>query len=150
MTSVDRPAFARFLFTLICLPILLCGLSGISYAQSESGSAAIEGTVTDPNGQAISGAIITIQNRETGYTRKLTTDGRGQFVASVMPIGQYSLEAAAGNFTTVKRENIVLMVGNTEKVNLSLKVAAVNEQVTVTSDQGAVDTEESATGRTIV
>ncbi|MGH9800034.1 MAG: carboxypeptidase regulatory-like domain-containing protein, partial [Blastocatellia bacterium] len=119
------------------------------FAQSESGSAAIEGTITDPNGQAISGAAVTVRNQETGYTRRLTTDARGQFIASVMPVGVYSIEATANGFATIKRENVMLTVGNTGTVNLSLKVASVKEEVIVTSDSASLDTEESATGLTI-
>lgn len=149
MISVDRPAFTRILFTTIGLSFLLCALSVCSFAQSESGSAALEGQITDPNAQAIGGATVTVRNQETGYTRRLTTDARGQFIASVMPVGTYAVEAAANGFATVKRENVVLTVGNTETVNLSLKVASVKDEVVVTSESASLDTEESATGSTI-
>src|SRR5262245_14952753 len=103
MISVDRPMFTKVLFTLACLSILLCALSVCGYAQSESGSAAIEGAITDPNGHALAGATVTIRNRETGYVRKLTTDARGQFIASVMPVGAYTVEVTANGFAVAKR-----------------------------------------------
>ena len=137
--------FRQIAFVLVFFAIM----ASTGLAQSESGSAAIEGKIADPNSQAIAGATVTIRNQETGYTRRLTTDGRGQFIASVMPVGIYVVEASAGGFATVKRENVTLTVGNTETVNLSLKVASVNEEIVVTSESASLDTEESAAGSTI-
>lgn len=132
------------------LILLFAAIVGITaLAQSESGSAAIEGTITDQNAQAVSGASVTVRNQETGYTRRLTTDSRGQFVASVMPVGTYVVEATANGFSKIKRENVALTVGNTETINLSLKVASVTEEVVVTADLAVLDTEESAAGSTI-
>ena len=90
--------FRQIAFVLVFFAIM----ASTGLAQSESGSAAIEGKIADPNSQAIAGATVTIRNQETGYTRRLTTDGRGQFIASVMPVGIYVVEASAGGFATVK------------------------------------------------
>src|SRR5262249_23969801 len=144
-----RPTVVNIRITIFSTLFMLCALSFGVCAQCESGSAALEGVISDPNGHALAGATITIRNQETGYMRRLTSDGRGQFIASVMPIGRDGIEASASGFAAVKRENVILMVGHTETVNLSLKVAAVNEQVNVSTDHGTVDAEESATGETI-
>src|SRR5262245_11448370 len=138
-------------FITICSTLLMvCALSFSVCAQSESGSAAMEGVITDPNGQALAGATVTIRNQETGYVRKLTTDVRGQFVAAVMPVGTYTVEASAHGFVSAKREKLPLTVGATETVNLSLKVGTVNEEVVISDSQATVNTEEGATGSTIV
>ncbi len=144
-----RQALTRKAFTLIGLLMLICATSLCAFAQSESGSAAIEGAITDQNSQAINGATVTIRNLETGYARKLVTNARGEFIASVMPVGTYAIEVTASGFATAKRERITLTVGNTETVNLSLTLASLSEQVLITSDQTTLDTEEGATGTTI-
>jgi hypothetical protein len=132
------------------LAMAFVAIAGITvFAQSESGSAAIEGTITDQNAQAIKGVTVMIRNQETGYTRHLTTDYRGQFIASVMPVGIYVVKATAIGFANVQRENVRLTVGNTETINLSLKVASIAEEVVVTSESTVLDSEESATGTTI-
>lgn len=125
-------------------------MSCVAWAQSESGSAAVEGTVTDPNGAVLAGATVTIRNSETGYTRNLVTDARGQYVASVMPVGIYAIEVSARGMVASKRTNVVLIVGSTETVNFSLRVASVTETITVTSEEVTVNTEESSTGSAIV
>jgi Carboxypeptidase regulatory-like domain len=132
---------------LVCTMAILFSVS--AWAQSESGSAAVEGTITDANAQAVPGATVTIRHQETGYQRKLVTDARGQFLASVLPLGQYTVEVSAQGFATMRRENLTLTVGNTETLNLALPVAAVNEQIVVSSAQNTVDAEEGATGSTI-
>lgn len=143
------PRLIEFVLHTVIVCVLALLFTVGARAQSESGSAALEGTITDPNAQPLPGATVTIRQQETGYTRKLVTDTRGQFVASVLPIGLYVVETSANGFATTRRENVALTVGNTETVNLSLKVAGVNEQIVVSAEQVSVDTEEGATGSTI-
>ncbi|HZS06375.1 MAG TPA: carboxypeptidase regulatory-like domain-containing protein [Blastocatellia bacterium] len=130
--------------------LALCLFSVIALAQSESGSAALEGVVSAPGAQVVAGATVTVRNIETGYTRTLSTDERGRFIASVMPVGLYAVEVKAGGFATARREGVRLMVGQTETIDLGLQVASVSEQVTVSSDAATLDTEEGASGSTII
>lgn len=129
--------------------LILCAFVLSALAQSESGSSAIEGTIRDANANAVPGAIITVRSLDTGYTRTLTTNERGQFVASVMPVGTYVIEVKANGFATARRENLQLTVGNTETLNLLLSVASVAETITVTADNSQLDTEEGAAGSTV-
>ena len=129
--------------------LFLCAFVLSAFAQSESGSAAVEGTITDANANAVSGAIVTVRSMDTGYTRTLTTNEQGRFIASVMPVGTYLIEVKAAGFGTTRRENLQLVVGNTETVNLALQVASVTETVTVSADTAQLDTEEGATGSTV-
>ncbi len=129
--------------------LFLCAFVLSARAQSESGSAAVEGTITDANANAVSGAVVTVRSMDTGYTRTLTTNEHGRFIASVMPVGTYLIEVKATGFGTTRRENLQLSVGNTETVNLALQVASLTETVTVTADTTQLDTEEGAAGSTV-
>ena len=129
--------------------LILCAFALSAFAQSESGSAAVEGTITDANANAVPGAIVTVRSLDTGYTRTLTTNEQGRFIASVMPVGMYVIEVKATGFATTRRESLQLIVGNTETVNLRLSVASVTETVTVTADTVQLDTEEGAAGSTV-
>ncbi len=66
--------------------LLICVLfiSG-ALAQSESGSASLEGTVKDQNGAVVQGATVTVKNTETNLTRTVATDSNGSFSVSVLP-----------------------------------------------------------------
>ncbi len=129
--------------------LFLCAFALSALAQSESGSAAVEGTITDANANAVPGAIVTVRSIDTGYARTLTTNEQGRFIASVMPVGMYVIEVKATGFATTRRESLQLIVGNTEAVNLRLAVASVTETVTVSAETAQLDTEEGVAGSTV-
>ena len=118
-------------------------------AQSEAGSAAIEGTITDANDAVVSGAVVTIRNLETGLERTVVTDNKGNFNAPVLPVGHYRVIAKADGFAEVKRNEVILTVGESTIVNFKLNAAGVSADVTITTESENVDTEETATGTTI-
>lgn len=130
--------------------LLICAffISG-AFAQSESGSAAIEGTITDANGAAVSGANVTIRNVETGLTRNITTDDSGRFTARVLPVGRYAVKVEASGFTVQTQENVTLQVGETTPVDLTLQPSQVSAQVDVIGNSEAIDAETQSTGTVI-
>ncbi len=134
---------ALALLSLFLLPVV------VASAQSESGSASIEGTVTDANGASVAGASVTIHNTETGLERVAATDGGGRYAARVLPVGRYTVRVEAGGFAAGKQDEVILRVGETTPVNLSLQPASVSERVTVTADNETIDAETQATGALI-
>src|SRR5262245_51680423 len=100
-------------------------------AQSETGRAALEGTVSDSSGKSIASAAITVRETQTGLQRALKTNAEGAFRVSALPVGLYSMEATSAGFGTSRVTNIALTVGETKTVNLTLQVASVSTQVTV-------------------
>ena len=124
---------------------LLLGLGSAPVsAQSGSGAAAIEGSVTDPDNGAIAGAMVFVMNVGTGYARAVYTDARGKYFASAMPVGTYVVDASAPGFARVQHEGVRLLVGVTETVNFALKIAAISETVTVSAAPPRLDKEETA------
>ena len=99
------PADAKRLSSLLTL--LLAVALGIAIASpahaQESGAAAIEGTVYDPDGKAVVGVAIAIRNTATGYSRTMTTDQSGHFRATAVPVGVYAVEARNAGFATCTR-----------------------------------------------
>ncbi len=147
--QMERMCVGRLLLRTTALFLLMALTGYVARAQSESGSAAIEGTVTAPDGRVVANAALTIRSLETGYLRSLVTSERGKYVASVLPVGSYTVEVRANGFGVVRREAVQLSVGQTERIDLMLPLATVREEVVVTSDQTVVDPEESAAGTTI-
>src|SRR6266404_2231764 len=99
------------------------------FAQSESGRAALDGRVTDASNKVISGAEIAIRQAQTGFERKVTTNGDGEFRALALPVGIYTIEAVSAGFGASRAENIALTVGETKSVNFTLEVASVSTQI---------------------
>jgi hypothetical protein len=128
---------------------MLLAVSGPAAAQSGSGVAAIEGTVTDPDNRAIAGALVIIISSETGYERTVYTDTRGRYFASAMPVSTYLIDVSATSFATVQRTGVRLAVGATETVNFALRVGKVTETVTVRAPAPLLDKDETATGSTV-
>src|SRR3989441_1485056 len=106
----------------LVFPVLLA-------AQSQATTGVIRGTVTDPSGTAVAGATVTLRETQTGSQRQCTTNERGIFTGSVLPLGTYDVTARAVGFSETRRTGIRVSVGET--VNLTLALAAVQLQAVV-------------------
>ena len=131
------------------LAILLSVLASPAAAQSGSGVAAIEGTVTDPDNAAVGGAFVLVVSTETGYDRSTYTDSRGRYFVAAMPVSTYLVAVSAKGFAHVRREGVRLTVGATETVNFSMKVAELTETVTVSAAAPLLDKDETATATVV-
>src|SRR3989442_1648783 len=131
------------------LLIVMIGICAPAAAQSGSGVAAMEGTVTDRANQPIAGAFVTILGTETGYERSVFTDARGRYFASAMPVGAYYVQASSAGFARTVREAVRLSIGATETINFSLKIANITETVTVSAEPPRLDKDETATSTII-
>ena len=136
-------------FYQFCSSLLFtCILFANAFAQSESGSASIEGTVKDSNGAVIQGATIIVKNTETGLERTVTTNSNGSFTVSVLPVGTYKVTARQTGFAE-SLVTVTLSVGETTPVEISLGVKATDAIVDVSADDAVIDTEASSTGTSI-
>ena len=75
-------------------------------ATPQAGSGTIVGTVTDESGAAVSDASVTLTNTGTGFTRAVTTNASGQYVAPAIPTGTYTIAAEKAGFRKLIREGI--------------------------------------------
>src|SRR3954468_15721371 len=107
------------------LAMLLASLAslGTSIAQITDGN--IVGTITDPTGAAIGDVTLTLQNVATGvqYTAKTAADGSYRF--NNVPVGTYTIAAAATGFKKLTQRNVAVELSRTTTVNLGLEVGAV-------------------------
>jgi len=107
-------------------------------AQQASG---IAGVVRDASGAVLPGVTVEAASPELiEKVRTAVTDGEGRYNIIHLRPGTYSVTFALRGFTTVKREGIELPVGFTATVNADLKVAAIEETITVTGETPLVDT----------
>ena len=115
--------------------ILLIGLFLIGawtcFAQSQLTTGAISGTVQDANGAVVSGANVSVINEDTNQTRSLTTNEDGQFVASVLSIGDYTVVIEKAGFSKIEQKNLKVNVGRTTTLRPILQTGEVTAIVTV-------------------
>ena len=118
-------------FAVLCLLLPLLSLPSMLAAQSAgtSNNVSLSGQVLDPSGALIPGATVTLTRDATMLTATSAADGRYQF-RNVAP-GTYQLTVDADGFTHLAMPEVLLTA--TRQLNLSLKVAADQEQVTVTA-----------------
>ncbi len=117
-------------------------------AQSENGSASLEGTVRDQNGAVVQGATVVVKNTETNLTRTVTTDSNGSFSVSVLPVGTYDVTTQSAGFleTPIK---VILRVGETTPVDVVLAAQGANVLVNVDANSETIDAETAAAGSLI-
>ena len=116
-----------FRFNLSTLLAGLCLLTGSpALAQTTTGS--IVGMVTDPTGAAVPGAAVTVMNEGTGIAAiRTATDSSGNYVATALPPGRYSVSVEHTGFKKAVNAGIAVSVQDRIGANIVLEVGQVSE-----------------------
>ncbi len=125
---------------LLTVFFLTFGLGAV-YCQTSGGT--IEGTVTDPSGGVVIGAMVVITSETTGITRTVPTNASGIYSVSDLVAGRYTVKTSAPGFSSQKVNHILLTVGAVRNVDAHLALGAVQNTVTVTSLNTGVDSATS-------
>jgi len=130
---------ANLLNVFILSAIVLAFAGGIPlWAQYTTAS--LGGTVEDPAGAVVPGAVVTVQNEGTGLTRGTTSQPNGEFLFPTLPIGNYKLSVTKPGFTTYVQTGIVLTLNQAANQVVRLTVGAVTQQVTVSANATVLTT----------
>jgi Carboxypeptidase regulatory-like domain len=142
----QRYRFLAKLLVFATLSLLAFSLNG--WAQQSS--ATIVGTVTDPSGAAIPNATVTVASPDTGFKRVLVTNSAGAYTAAALVPGTYNVTVEASGFQRLVQAEVILTVGQTQRVDMQLKVGATTQEVTVRGNVPQVQTEDAAVSTAIV
>src|SRR5215510_1467289 len=112
------------------------------FAQSTISTGSIQGTITDPHDAVVSGANITITNKETGQAVKVTSSSSGTFSSGALSPGTYNMKIEAAGFQTVL-VTIPVQVGVVASGNTKLSLGGRSEVVEVAGSAVTVNTEQS-------
>src|SRR5262245_52380294 len=118
-------------------------------AQSQITTGVIEATVVDASGGVLPGVDVEIRNVGTNLTRNLVTDSSGRVIALQLPPGRYSATFKLAGFANLVQEDIAVTVGETVRLSPVMKLSAVSETVTVTTQSQAVETTRTAATSTL-
>ncbi|MFN8060263.1 MAG: carboxypeptidase regulatory-like domain-containing protein [Vicinamibacterales bacterium] len=106
-------------------------------------NATVVGTVVDESKAVLPGVTVTATDLATGRVITAVTNERGEYRLQNVPAGKYSISAELAGFGTVKVPEIELLVGQNASVPLQLKVASLEETVTVSGEAPLVDIRSS-------
>jgi hypothetical protein len=130
-----------------CVAVCLLSLGFAAMAQSDRGS--ITGTITDPAGAVVPGAVIEIKNQASGVIYRSGASGTGNYIVANLPVGDYSLSVTAPGFKKFVREGLTVQVAVDTRVDVNLQVGQATETVTVTEAAPLLKTESGELSHTV-
>src|SRR5215471_1244604 len=121
-------------FAALLLLVICSCFSGGALAQTITGR--ISGTVTDSNGAAVPGVTVKIINEATQQVRSAMADPNGFYVATNLPVGNYSVTVEHQGFKKVTKTGYNLVSDGRLTVDFALEAGAVSETVEVIASTG--------------
>ena len=132
----------------VVVPLVLLALAPPSLAQQGQYSA-IQGRISDESSLALPGVTVVVTHQESGMFRQVVSNADGSyFIANIVP-GPYRITAELSGFKKYERSDVLLTIGNTTALEITLSVGAVEERVTVTGEAPLVDTTSKQIGANI-
>jgi hypothetical protein len=108
------------------------------------------GTVTDSSGAVIPNATVTITlNGVRGSSRVVQSNGTGNYTATNLSAGTYTITISNPGFEAYSDRNVVLNVAQKRTINAELKVGSQSQTVQVEDNPVAIDTSSSSQAGTI-
>jgi len=123
---------------------VLCVIAAIPAAGQQRGS--ISGRILDSAGLVLPGATVTITEQNTGFTRTVVAAENGAYLAPNLDPGVYTVAVELSGFGSLKRTDLALTAGSAITLDLTMQVAGLQEQVTVTAEAPLVQTSSNQIG----
>src|SRR4249920_1532823 len=121
----------------------------IAHASAQSGTATLQGKVTDAQKAAVPGASVTLSNSETGLTRNTLTNESGGYTFVAVPPGAYKLTVELQGFRTAVVQSVALRVDSIATSDVSLEVGSLAESVQVQAETPVLNTADASLGNVI-
>lgn len=130
-----------------CVAILWCLALAFVLVPERAGAQVLYGSIVgnakDASEAVIAGATVTILNTLTNESRQTTTNEVGQYNFPNVQAGRYTVRVSKEGFTTFTQQDVIVTINNVTRVDVSLKVGAVAETVTVTAEIAILQTDRS-------
>jgi Carboxypeptidase regulatory-like domain len=139
---------------ILAVPLLLSLIfvlvfASLAFAQGGA-TGAISGVVQDASGAVIANAKVSVTSEATGeMLRQLTTDASGLFNATLLPVGNYTVEVNAAGFPVTKFPGLAVRITETTRMTAVIKLSTVKQVVEVQSEAEQIDTTDATTGESI-
>ena len=122
-------------------------LSAPVAAQYENGS--LIGTIRDTTGATVVAASVKVTNVDTGVSVDGKSNSTGDYEFPSLRVGTYKVSASAPGFSDSVAQNILVTVGNRQRIDLTLKIGTAETTVEVHDVALQLETETSERGQVI-
>jgi hypothetical protein len=118
---------------------------GLRPASAQTGQmfGELVGKVTDDQGGVLPGVRVTLTGPAAMGTPTATTNASGLYRFPAVNTGMYTLKFELAGFAPLAREGVVVPVRQTITVDASMKLASIQETVTVSGQSPTVDVENT-------
>jgi hypothetical protein len=114
----------------------------LSRCFSQDGSTGtVRGIVLDPSGSRIAGATVALVNNSTTFHYQQTSDAEGRFAFGLLPPGDYSARVTAEKMSPQLSPFLRVSLGGLTEIQFKLQIAGARENITVSAEPSAVETE---------
>ena len=131
------------------IAVLLWSGAVVECARAQVAGGTVSGTITDPSGNAVPNAQVTIENTATNEARTLTTSQNGLYNAPNLNPATYQITVSSPGFSTLKQTNLIVDTGSNVVVNLQLQLGTTQQTVEVNATPPDVDAATSSTGAVV-
>ena len=129
------------------LAVMVLAFSASAFAQNALGR--IVGSVTDPQGAFVAGATIRVIDTATGVVNTTRTNDEGYFEVLALPIGTYKVSVERPGFNSVMTQEKRLLINESIRFDITLKIGAANETVNVDAQVSGVETVNPTVGESV-
>lgn len=117
---------------------MLSAACALTAQAQDAATGAISGVVRTLAGVAMASVPVQLTSLATGAVASSMTDRLGEFVLVQLPPGSYRLRVTAGGFAAVQMQDVVVVLGQTQRLALVLTVATVAQSVQVRAQDAAL------------
>jgi hypothetical protein len=110
-----------------------------SHALAQQGQSSIQGRVLDTSGASLPGVTILVTHEGSGVFRNVVSSADGTYFMTGLVPGPYRIEAELTGFRKYERQGLVLQIGTTVSVDITLEIGTLAENVTVTGASPIID-----------
>jgi len=121
-------------------------------AFGQAGTSTVTGIVSDPAGQVVAGASVTLINTGTNASRTTTSNDVGKYSFEFVQPGDYRIEVEAKNFKKSVLSDVHALVAQSTSADVKLELGQVNETVTVSASaaEALINRDDATLGNTFV
>ena len=123
---------AQMAVSVCCFSGWLLSLCDVAVAQRTTAN--VYGLVKDTSGAVVPGITVALANELTGTEQKVTTNEEGEFSATFLPLGRYTITVSAQGFKTFVQKGLELTAGQQIRYPITLELGEITEKVEVTAE----------------